>query len=194
VIKCNPERSKHLETATMSVMGTEVDFVNLRAEAYAGDSRVPVVEIGTATQDAERRDLTINALFYNLATREVEDFTRRGLEDLKNRVARTPLDPVVTFHDDPLRILRTARFAARFNLAVDPAILDAAARTEVRESLRVKVSRERIGKELAGLIEAADPIHGLVMLIDIGLLRVCVGGAEGRGCFVALWSGPLLLG
>ncbi|KAJ2637130.1 CCA tRNA nucleotidyltransferase, mitochondrial, partial [Coemansia sp. RSA 1694] len=74
-ISQNPERSKHLETATTSVLGLLVDFVNLRSETYNSDSRIPQIEFGTPADDALRRDITINALFYNIHTRQVEDFT-----------------------------------------------------------------------------------------------------------------------
>jgi len=83
VIKANSDKSKHLETATLKVHGTFIDLVNLRSEEYASDSRVPTIEIGTPLQDALRRDLTINSMFYNINTKEVEDFTEKGIEDLK---------------------------------------------------------------------------------------------------------------
>jgi tRNA nucleotidyltransferase/poly(A) polymerase len=90
VIKSNPDQSKHLETATVRVLGFELDFVNLRAEEYT-DSRIPVMRIGTAEEDALRRDLTINALFYNINERSVEDYTGKGMEDIKSGTVRTPL-------------------------------------------------------------------------------------------------------
>ena len=98
-IAARPEQSKHLETATMPLHGLSLDLVNLRSETYTQASRIPRVEIGTPQQDAERRDFTINALFYNLHSREVEDFTGRGLDDLRDGIVRTPLDPRVTFLD-----------------------------------------------------------------------------------------------
>ena len=99
VISANPDQSKHLETATMQLHGLSIDLVNLRSETYSDSSRIPQIEIGTPLQDAERRDFTINALFYNLQTWEVEDFTRQGLTDLRDGVIRTPLEPKVTFLD-----------------------------------------------------------------------------------------------
>jgi tRNA nucleotidyltransferase (CCA-adding enzyme) len=83
VIKANSEKSKHLETATLKVHGTFIDLVNLRSEEYASDSRVPTIEIGTPLQDAERRDLTINSMFYNINEKKIEDFTGKGIDDLK---------------------------------------------------------------------------------------------------------------
>ena len=80
VIQANPDQSKHLETATMRVHGLELDLVNLRSEKYAEDSRIPEMAFGTAEEDALRRDLTINALFYNINTRTVEDLTGRGID------------------------------------------------------------------------------------------------------------------
>ena len=75
--------------------------------------------LGTPLEDALRRDLTINALFYNIHSKEVEDFTRRGLSDLTDRIARTPLPPRQTFLDDPLRVVRCVRFASLFDLSID---------------------------------------------------------------------------
>ena len=87
VVLANPEKSKHLETATMKVGNYFIDFVNLRAEEYTEDSRIPDLKrIGTAMEDALRRDLTINSLFYNINTGELEDVTGRGLTDLRRGV------------------------------------------------------------------------------------------------------------
>ncbi|KAG3168720.1 hypothetical protein PI124_g3752 [Phytophthora idaei] len=174
VIKANPDQSKHLETATMQIgesMGW-VDFVNLRAETYASeDNRIPTVEIGTPQQDAERRDFTINSLFYNLATKQVEDYTGRGIEDLKNGRLRTPLEPRVTFLDDPLRVLRAVRFGSRFNCTLEDDLRAAAQLEEVRVALIRKVSRERVGKELSGMLtgSAAHPERALRLLHDLHL-------------------------
>ena len=79
VTRLNPDKSKHLETARLKIYGEWIDLVNLRAEEYANTSRVPIISIGTPTEDAFRRDLTINALFYNMIDGTVEDFTQMGL-------------------------------------------------------------------------------------------------------------------
>ena len=94
VIKANSDKSKHLETATIRVGDVFIDLVNLRSETYSEDSRVPQIEIGTPEQDAFRRDLTINSMFYNINENKVEDFTGKGIQDLKEKVLRTPLDPL----------------------------------------------------------------------------------------------------
>ena len=105
-----------------------------------------------------RRDLTINALFYNVHTRRVEDLTERGLSDLRERRIRTPLEPQRTFLDDPLRVLRCVRFAARLGYTLDEAILGSmcdGAGDEVRAALRTKVSRERVGIEVDKMLYGA---------------------------------------
>lgn len=122
-ISRNVEQSKHLETATARFLGLDLDFVNLRSEEYADDSRIPEsMKFGTPKEDAERRDLTINSLFYNLHTEDVEDWTGYGIQDIKNGIIRTPLDPIMTFKDDPLRVLRAVRFAARLNFKMTPEV------------------------------------------------------------------------
>lgn len=123
VIKGNSAKSKHLETAVIKVQGEFIDLVNLRSEEYGEDSRVPEIKIGTPEQDALRRDLTINSMFYNINTGQIEDLTNRGLEDLKNGIVRTPLEPLKTFVDDPLRVLRTIRFAQRFGFRIADEII-----------------------------------------------------------------------
>ena len=126
VIKANNEKSKHLETAAIKVNNVFIDLVNLRKEKYSSESRFPTeFQIGTPIEDAFRRDLTVNSLFYNINESKVEDWTGLGLIDIQNKVARTPLDPFETFMDDPLRLLRTIRFANRFNLKIQPEIIKA---------------------------------------------------------------------
>ena len=126
VIKANNEMSKHLETATIRVEGIMIDLVNLRSEAYSADSRVPTIQFGTPSQDAYRRDLTINSMFFNINDEKIEDWTEQGINDLRNGLIRTPLEPLQTFLDDPLRVLRTIRFANRFGFQIVPEIIEAA--------------------------------------------------------------------
>ncbi|KAK9804964.1 hypothetical protein WJX73_004680 [Symbiochloris irregularis] len=126
VFKRNPEQSKHLQTARMKVGSLELDLVNLRSETYT-DSRIPTQAFGTPEEDALRRDFTINSLFYNITTNEVEDWTGRGQEDLQSGLIRTPLPASETFMDDPLRVLRAVRFAARFGFTLDEELQAAAA-------------------------------------------------------------------
>ena len=131
VIKKNSEKSKHLETATIQIHGRWIDLVNLRSEKYTEESRVPAIDIGTPAEDAYRRDLTINSLFYNINEGKLEDFTKQGLADIEDRIIRTPLEPLKTFLDDPLRLLRTVRFAVRFNFNILPEVMIAARNKDV---------------------------------------------------------------
>lgn len=125
--------------------------------------------IGTPSEDAYRRDLTINALFYNINTRAVEDFTGRGVSDLRAGIVRTPLAPLETFCDDPLRVLRSIRFAARLGFRCEPGLLSAAAAPVVRDALRSKISRERIGKELSLMMLAPRFDVAVGLLHHVGL-------------------------
>ncbi|GAW08335.1 trna nucleotidyltransferase [Lentinula edodes] len=159
----NPDQSKHLETATFKMFGLEIDLVNLRSEEYASNSRIPTeVTFGTPVQDALRRDMTINALFYNVHTRTVEDFTGKGLNDLRNGIIRTPLPPRETFLDDPLRIIRCIRFASRFGFQFVPELENA-------EALVSKVARERAGMELTKMMKGRDPVHAISLIQDLSL-------------------------
>lgn len=126
VIKANSEKSKHLETATIKLDDSLIDLVNLRSETYAENSRVPTIERGTPTEDAYRRDLTINSLFYNLNTEQIEDWTGLGLSDIKDKLIRTPKEPLQTFVEDPLRVLRTVRFTNRFGFKMTDEVAKAA--------------------------------------------------------------------
>jgi tRNA nucleotidyltransferase/poly(A) polymerase len=171
VVLKNPEKSKHLETATMKVGDFWIDFVNLRAEEYAEDSRIPdLMRIGTPEEDAFRRDLTINALFYNVNNGQVEDFTGRGFDDLRRGIVATPLAPLTTLLDDPLRTLRSIRFAARLRFTMDEALVEAAKNDLVRKALAEKVSRERIGGEVDLMLRSPDPVGAMRLLINLNLV------------------------
>ena len=150
-IPANPDKSKHLETVTTRLFGLDIDFVNLRKETYSEDSRNPQMEFGTAEEDASRRDATINALFYNLHTQQVEDFTG-GLLDLESKLIRTPMAPLQTFTDDPLRVLRLIRFAARLGFQINPEVAAVMNDAKVLDALRLKISRERIGVEVTKML------------------------------------------
>ncbi|KAJ3775317.1 hypothetical protein FB446DRAFT_416636 [Lentinula raphanica] len=168
----NPDQSKHLETATSRMFGLELDFVNLRSEEYASNSRIPSgVTFGTPLQDALRRDMTINALFYNVHTRTVEDFTEKGLDDLRDGIIRTPLPPRETFLDDPLRIIRCIRFASRFGFQFVPEIEQAVKDPEIQEALVTKVSRERAGMELSKMMKGRNPSHAVALIHELSLFN-----------------------
>lgn len=171
VVLKNPEKSKHLETATMKVGSFWIDFVNLRAEEYTQDSRIPdLMRIGSPAEDAFRRDLTINALFYNINTGQVEDWTGRGFDDLKRGIVATPLPPLTTLLDDPLRVLRSVRFAARLRFTMDDDLVKAATDERVRGALAQKVSRERVGGEVDLMLRSPDPVGAMRLLINLNLV------------------------
>ena len=170
-IKANPEKSKNLETITTRMFGMDVDFVNLRKEIYNEVSRNPQMEFGTPEEDAMRRDACVNALFYNLDTQLVEDFTGKGLHDMQAKIIRTPLEPYQTFRDDPLRVLRLIRFAARLGYTVHEDALKAMANDQIHAALRLKISRERVGVEIGKIMTGPDPLRGLQMVDDLNLYK-----------------------
>ena len=113
------------------IFGLEIDLVKLRKEIYNETNRIPELLPGTPLDDALRRDLTINSLFYELKGEQVEDLTGQGIDDLNNRVARTVIDSKESFRQDPLRILRIYRFASRYDLCLDENIQKACIDNEV---------------------------------------------------------------
>ncbi|KAJ5239242.1 hypothetical protein N7468_003861 [Penicillium chermesinum] len=168
-IEANPEKSKHLETVTTKIFGLDIDLVNLRKETYTDDSRNPQMEFGTAVEDALRRDATINALFYNLNESKLEDFTERGLDDMRKKIVRTPLEPYQTFKDDPLRVLRLIRFASRLGYKIDPEAEIAMRNEDISVALKLKISHERVGTELDKMLRGPDPRGALEFIDKIGL-------------------------
>ena len=168
-IVANPEKSKHLETVTTRIFGLDIDLVNLRKETYTELSRNPQMEFGTPEEDAMRRDATINAMFYNLTTEKVEDFTGKGLVDMESKIIRTPLEPLQTFKDDPLRVLRLIRFATRLDYTLDEPTEHAMRDPSVREALKVKISRERVGVEIEKMLKGPDPLRALQLILQNNL-------------------------
>lgn len=179
-IAANPERSKHLETVKAQVGEFEVDFVNLRSEEYT-DSRVPEMQMGTPEQDAARRDLTINSMFFNIETGQVEDYVN-GQADLANMHLRTPLDPKQTFMDDPLRVMRVLRFHSRYpGSTVDDSIVEAMGDPEVQHAYSGKVAMERAGKEMMKLMEGENPAEALRILFESDFYKSAFSVPEMEG-------------
>ncbi|ORX44647.1 poly A polymerase C-terminal region-like protein [Piromyces finnis] len=175
-VAANPEKNKNMETATGKVLGQSIDFVNLRGDTPTViDSTEPngySINYGTPTVDASRRDITINALFYNIQTKEVEDFTKMGLHDLKEKIIRTPLPPYETFNDDPLRTLRVVRFASHFGYTIEKNVLEAIKNEEIQNMLSTRTSRSRIGEELNKMLNGNNPLKACEYLYDLNLYKI----------------------
>ncbi|MDR7188070.1 poly(A) polymerase [Microbacterium sp. BE35] len=149
------------------VHGEQVEITTYRADSYDGVTRKPTVEFGdTIEGDLVRRDFTVNAMALRVPGQTLVDPTG-GVEDLVRAVLRTPTDPAVSFGDDPLRMLRAARFASQLGFAVDPAT--EAAMEELSATLEI-VSPERIQGELVKLLATDDPVRGIRLLVETGLM------------------------
>jgi len=174
VIRENPEKSKFITTAKAYIplssgVTQEIDFAQARSEVYREDSRIPDLKPATPQEDAYRRDLTINSLFYNINDNKLEDFTGMGIKDLISNTFRTPLEPVKTFSDDPLRIFRVVRLAAKYNGIIDPQTYQAMNNPALRDEIKQKVSKERIGQEFLKMLKNPNPDYALKLLKDTGL-------------------------
>jgi tRNA nucleotidyltransferase/poly(A) polymerase len=181
VVKQNAEKSKHLETTALDIAGLKIDFVNLRDESYGEDSRIPVKrDIQDPAVDAQRRDLTINSMFYNVNTGQVEDYVG-GLKDLQTMTLRTPLDPKKTFMDDPLRMLRVFRFFSRYpNAKIDETTLAAMRDPAVHNAYRTKVAPERAGPEIIKMFGAERPAEAIRAMFASGLDAAIFDAEETR--------------
>lgn len=154
-----------------NVQSSAVELVTARAESYQPDSRKPDVRQGTLQDDVFRRDFTINTLLENLHSGELLDLTGRALTDLKAGIIRTPLEPRITFFDDPLRMLRAVRFAARFGFTIETETWRAIC-AEAARLCPPAISAERIRDEFVKIIRlpGANVRHGLERLLESNLL------------------------
>ncbi|MCZ4068758.1 CCA tRNA nucleotidyltransferase [Microbacterium sp. H37-C3] len=156
-------------TIGAKVRGEQIEITTYRADSYDGLTRKPTVEFGdTLEQDLARRDFTVNAMALRVPGPSLVDPTG-GVEDLVATTLRTPSDPAVSFGDDPLRMLRAARFASQLGFSLDPATEQAM--TELRETLSI-VSPERVQGELVKLLRTDDPARGIRLLVDTGLMQL----------------------
>ncbi|MBB6052961.1 HDIG domain-containing metalloprotein [Armatimonas rosea] len=157
-------------TAMVHVGDAQVELVTARAETYRQGSRKPIVTPGTLFTDAQRRDFTINTFLESLDTGEIVDPLGVGHDDLQAGVLRTPLDPVITFTDDPLRMLRACRFAARLGFTIAPTTYQALKDNAFRLSPEHGISYERVREELNKTLLAPGASAGLEQLRETGLL------------------------
>ena len=161
---------KNFGTAMLKIGDWEVEFVGARRESYRLESRKPTVENGTLEDDQNRRDFTINAFAISLNSKNLGELIDPfdGLTHLKQKMLITPLNPDVTFSDDPLRMMRAIRFATQLNFDISPDTFDALMRN--KERLKI-ISQERITDELNKIIMAKKPSYGFKMLFSSGLLH-----------------------
>lgn len=162
---------KNFGTAQVKTDSFDIEFVGARKESYKSDSRKPEVVNATFEEDLLRRDFTINAMAVSLNTNDYGELTDLfgGLNDIEERVIRTPQNPAITFSDDPLRMMRAVRFATRLNFVLHRDVFDAIKANKNRLSI---VSAERITDEFNKILSVQRPSYGIEMLFDTGLLSV----------------------
>ena len=164
---------RNFGTAQVKYKDTEVEFVGARKESYQRDSRKPIVEDGTLEDDQNRRDFTINAMAVCLNKERfgelVDPFD--GVYDMEDGIIATPLDPDITFSDDPLRMMRCVRFATQLNFQIEPETYDALKRNADRLKI---ISGERIADEMNKIMLAKHPSSGFYYLKDTGLLELII--------------------
>ncbi len=158
-------------TAMLRFEDIDIEFVGARKESYTQDSRNPLVETGTLEDDQNRRDFTINALALSLSPDNFGELVDPfgGVEDLKNKIIRTPLNPDITYSDDPLRMMRAIRFASQLNFTIEEESLNAITRNKERIKI---ISGERIVDELNKILMSEVPSVGFKLLHQTGLLHI----------------------
>ena len=158
-------------TAMLRYNDMDIEFVGARKESYNHDSRNPIVENGTLEDDQNRRDFTINALALSLNENNFGDLVDpfNGLQDMENKIIRTPLNPDITYSDDPLRMMRAIRFASQLHFEIEAESLEAISRNKERINI---ITGERIVDELNKILMSKKPSVGFLLLYETGLLDI----------------------
>jgi len=198
-IAARPEQSKHLETITMNIFGEKIEFVNLRTESYGNikdllsktqdaidnkitkldlaqyigesASRIPKMNFGTLQDDAERRDLTINAMYYNIIDNKVEDPTGHGLNDLESGILQAPGNPIERMAEDPLRVMRAIRFSSKMGFEITPELLNALKDPKIHMLFDIMITPERKKEEIEKIMISRKPESGMRLLHQTGLSK-----------------------
>ncbi len=161
---------KNFGTAMLNYQGYQVEFVGARKESYRENSRKPIVEDGSLDDDLHRRDFTINAMAISLNKKDYGELVDpfKGLDDIKKRIIRTPLDPVITYSDDPLRMMRAIRFASQLDFEIESLSFESIKQNAKRIAI---VSIERVMDEFNKIMLSPSPGKGIKMLRAAGLLK-----------------------
>lgn len=174
--------SSGLRVGAIEIDGIKIDFVPMRTEKYSSESRIPsIAPTDDHRQDAVRRDLTINAMYYNIDTGEIED-PSGGMRDLENKVLKTPTDPMSTLLEDPLRAIRALRFMSKMDgFQLDPALEEALAHPDIHQAWLRKVAPERVRKELEGIAKGGNPADAFKVMLESGLYKPMFGSQRMDG-------------
>jgi len=175
IIKDNPDKSKFISTSKIYLPTRngiqEIDIAQARQDVYREKSRIPETQLATPEQDAMRRDFTINSIMFDIKNNKIVDFTGKGIQDLVSNTIRTPLNPLKTFSDDPLRIFRAIVYASKLNAKIDPETYQAMMNPELRNEIKQKISKERIGQEFIKMLKNPNPTVAIELLKNTGLLQ-----------------------
>ena len=179
-ILINPNQSQHLQTATITICDLPIDFGSPRKEIYHENSRIPEITVGTLLDDCLRRDFTINCLFYRIEDGIIEDFTT-GYDDLMNQLIRTPINPIQSFIDDPLRIFRGIRFSCKYGYQIETETYQAMSHPDVLKGI-TKASKSRRLPEIDNILLSQSPSYGFHCFRECELLKEILQSDQSKIC------------